>query len=265
MLLHDDRYYPTTTLTKRGVVVHDSESGDGSSSNLINVLRRPGDKPSSNGGFYGAGYHAVTDGVGGYVQMADASAATYSAPPLNPTWWHICMPGRAIQTREEWLDQLSYAHICGVAKFIVDKWKEDGQTWSLSFLFSDMLKLGMRGYTSHYQVSLAWKQTNHYDPGHSFPWDILEKEIGKLINPIQEDDEMTNIRFVRHNGYINVFMVGAGPAISIAEEVMKSYPTDTPRVFIKENIPFLRSLCFQSGLDMNDEKQLVPGGPDDRF
>lgn len=189
MLLHPDRYYPTTTLIKRGVVIHDSESGDASSSILVRLLEQPGNQPSKHGGFYGAGYHAVTDGEGGYVSLADATAGPYSAPPCNPTWWHICMPGFAHQTRAEWLDQWSRPHIEGVAKFIIDKWNADGRTWPLSFIFADQLVKGMKGYTSHYQVALAWRKTTHTDPGPNFPWDVLEDEIVKAkLQPTEEDD-----------------------------------------------------------------------------
>lgn len=260
MLLNADRYYPTKTLVKYGVVVHDSESGDGSSATLVNLLQQPGDRISARGSVYGAGYHAVTDGKGGYVQVADASAGPYAAPPLNPTWWHVCMPGRAIQTRAEWLDELSYAHIRGVAKFIMDKWNEDGRSWPLQFVSYINLKNGQRGYTSHAQVSLAWHETDHTDPGGTYPWDVLTQEIQKLIQP-SEDDEMSNVRFVRHTGFINVFMIGAGPALSVPQEVIDTYPPDTPKIFFKEaNYPALKALCFQAGLDRNNPSELVPGG-----
>ena len=85
-----------------------------------------------------------------------------------------------------------------------------------------------------------------------------------VVTPIQEDDEVSNVRFVRNKGFINVFMVGAGPALSVSEEIMKSYPADTPKVF-QDNPQSLRALCFQSGLDRNNEVDLVPGGPTDHF
>jgi hypothetical protein len=45
MLLHKDRYSTTGVPTRKlGVVVHDSESGDGSGPVLIELLKRPGDR-----------------------------------------------------------------------------------------------------------------------------------------------------------------------------------------------------------------------------
>lgn len=205
MLLHHDRYSPSTFLRKNGVVVHDSESGDGSSATLVAVLQTKGDRPSPTrpGQYYGAGYHAVTDGKGGYVLMADATAGPYSAPPLNASFWHICMPGYAKQTREEWQDALSLNHIKGVARFIVDKWEEDMHSWFLGFMFADQLHRGLHGYTSHAQVSLAWHQTDHTDPGPNFPWDVLEQQINSLTKPVppsEEDDDMPKSLFIAVEG-----------------------------------------------------------------
>lgn len=220
MLLHPDRYYPTTTLVKYGVVVHDSESGDGSSANLINILKTPGTEPSSHGGFYGPGYHAVTNGSGGYVEMADKTAGPYSAPPLNPTWWHVCMPGYASQTRAQWMDELSMAHIRGVAQFIVDKWNQDGKSWPLSFIFADLLKLGRKGYTSHYQVSLAFGKTNHYDPGPNFPWDILEQEITNRLQAAPEDE----IMYLAYLSDGSVVIVGSAVRPVSSDEIVAGGP-----------------------------------------
>ncbi len=178
ILLHPDRYSLTGTVARKtGIVVHDSESSDGSFSSLFDYLKRPGDRPNGRGGYYGSGYHAITNGLGDYVQVADATAGPYAAPPCNKTHWHICMPGRASQTREEWLDDLSSKHMLGVAKFIVDKSAIDGIP--LKRLTVPQLVNGDNGYCSHWDVSLAWKQTTHTDPGANFPWDIL---AGIIIN-----------------------------------------------------------------------------------
>lgn len=185
MLLHPDRYTRSNVQArKNGVVIHDSESGDGSCAVLIELLKRPGDRviPGSNPPRrYGSGYAAVTDGNGGYIEIADATAGPYHAPPLNKNWWSICIPGRAAQTRDEWLDQLSYNHIRGVAKYVVAKAAIDG--FPLTKIDFHGLLAGDRGYCSHADVSQAWGQTDHTDPGKNFPWDILQLEIQALITP----------------------------------------------------------------------------------
>jgi hypothetical protein len=196
MILHPDRWNPCTTAQYRklGVVVHDAESGDGAHDVLVSLLARPGDRPNGDGTFYGAGYHAVSDGAGSYTEVADSTMGPFHAPPANYTWWAICMPGLAAQTREQWLDPISREHIRGVAKYIVHKWHEGGHTWPLEMRTPAELVAGGKGYTSHNNVAQAWHKTDHTDPGPSFPWDVLASDIAALVDtkptPAPQEDDM---------------------------------------------------------------------------
>lgn len=208
MLLHPDRYSTSNVaLTKHGVVVHDSESGDGTHDVLLRLLQSPGDRlilGSSPPRWYGAGYHAISNGVGGWTAVADATAGPFAAPPRNKDFWHVCMPGRAAQTREEWLDPISRNHILGVAKFIVSVHRHDGIP--LYRLSSSQLLAGDRGYCGHAEVSNAWGQTDHTDPGRTFPWDVLAGYIDSLAAPLpppppaSEEDDFMNRYIVVGDG-----------------------------------------------------------------
>lgn len=187
MAAHKDRYSTSgVSLRKQGVVIHDSETGDGSAENLILAMQRPGDRPiegSNPPRKYGSGYHAITLNRGReFSQLLGPETGPFHAPPLNKTWWGICIPGRAAQKRAEWLDEPSLAGIRAVAWFIIEKAAVDG--FPLEYVDAAGLKAGRRGYTSHYQVSLAFGQTNHTDPGPGFPWDVLAAEIALLAHPI---------------------------------------------------------------------------------
>lgn len=187
MAAHRDRYSTTgVTLRKEGVVIHDSETGDGSARNLIAAMQRPGDRliaGSNPPRYYGSGYHAIALNVDDdFEQLLGAEAGPFHAPPLNKTWWSICIPGRANQTRDEWLDEESHAGIRAVARFIVEKAKADG--FPLERVDAAGLKAGRRGYTSHWEVSKAFGQTDHTDPGANFPWDVLADEIRRLTTQI---------------------------------------------------------------------------------
>lgn len=193
VLLNRDRYTTSGVIArKRGVVVHDSESGDNSYAALVSYMKAPGDRDNGHGGKYGSGYHAVTDGLGGYTLMADASAGPYAAPPTNGTWWHVCIPGAASQTRDDWLLDVSRLHIKGVARFIVDRWREDGESWDItSYLIATDLVRGRQGITSHREVSNAWHQSDHSDPGPLFPWDILLSDVTLILHPVKPDGPFT--------------------------------------------------------------------------
>lgn len=187
MAANKDRYSTSgVSLRKQGVVIHDSETGDGSAANLIAAMQKPGDRliaGSNPPRYYGSGYHAITlNDDDDWNQLLGPEAGPFHAPPLNKTWWGICIPGRANQTREQWLDPESLAGIRAVAGFIFQKSAVDG--FPLEFVDAAGLKAGRRGYTSHYQVSLAFHQTDHTDPGPSFPWDVLAAEIAILNAPV---------------------------------------------------------------------------------
>ncbi len=184
MILHPDRYNTGAPARKLGVVVHTSESSDTSHDSLLRFLQSAGDRPTSDGGVYGSGYTAITDGHGGYTRVADPDVAPFHAPPLNATWAGVCIPGRAAQTRDEWLDEISRAHIRGAARFIVDQWNLDDRTWPLTGPVSPAeLLTGRQGITSHLNVGLAWRRTNHTDPGPHFPWDVLLADVAELSTP----------------------------------------------------------------------------------
>lgn len=183
-VVHADRYSNSNVVPrKKGVVIHTSEGGELATSDeqLIYFMTLPGDRVSDvTGRRYGASYHAVTDGDNAaYIQVLPATAGPYSAPPLNKTWWHICCPGKAGQTREQWLDARSRGQIKALAKFIVDKHNIDG--FPIKKLTVAELQAGGEGYVGHADVSYAFKQSDHTDPGKNFPWDVLAADITALL------------------------------------------------------------------------------------
>lgn len=180
--VHPDRYSTTGVADRKaGVVVHTSESNDDSYPTLVALLARPGDRPLGNTGRkYGSAYHALTLNSGNlFDQVLEANAGPYAAPPLNKTWWHICMPARVRQTRGDWLDPASLAGIRGVAAFIVAKHHRDG--FPLRRLTVAELAAGGEGYVDHWTVSRAFGETDHTDVGANFPWDVLESEIAAQL------------------------------------------------------------------------------------
>jgi len=187
MAVHLDRFSTSGVQTRKmGVVIHDSESPDGSYASLARFVTLPGDRliaGSNPPRKYGACYHALTrnDAAATYDQILPATAGPYAAPPLNKNWWHICIPGYARQNRQEWMDAASLSGIKAVALFIVDKAKVDG--FPLARVRTAGLLAGDGGYTSHADVSNAWHQTDHSDPGGQFPWDLLAQYILDLVLP----------------------------------------------------------------------------------
>lgn len=186
IVVHPDRWNPCRPDQQRkaGVVVHTSESSDTSYAGLIAAFQRPGDRPDGQGGVYGSSYHAITRGDGTYERILTDSQGPFAAPPCNYTWLHIVMPGTARQTRAEWLDPISRQHIRGVARFIVDNQPTHG--YPLTRVTGPTLVQGAHGYCGHVDVSDGFGQTNHYDPGPAFPWDVLAADIADFARKGQD-------------------------------------------------------------------------------
>lgn len=191
MLLHPDRYATGAPTHKNGVVIHDSEGVEGgtASASLIRALGAKGDRISANGHVYGAGYQAVATETGGYTIVADDNVGPYHAGAgINPCMWSICIPGKASQTRAQWLGDVSREYIRGAAHYIVDMWNHDGHVWPLAYRTGAQLaadKANLRdhptGYTSHHEVTVSkLTSTTHYDPGPNFPFDVLAADIAAL-------------------------------------------------------------------------------------
>ena len=188
--VHSERYSTSNVVRrKRGVVIHNSESGDGSYFSLRNLVTRPGDRlieKSNPKRYYGSSYNALTRNdvdKNTYDLILDASQAPFAAPPLNKDWWHICIPGYARQTRFEWLDPESHAGIKAVAKFIRDMAAIDGfdvVRLSTQGLIDARAGKNNGGIVDHWTVSRAFGDTNHTDVGALFPWDVLELEVAAL-------------------------------------------------------------------------------------
>jgi hypothetical protein len=202
--VHPDRYSLSNVVSaKNGVVIHTSESGDNSLPSLVAFMGRPGDRPvegSNPPRMYGSSYHAIADGMAGsYVMMQDHRRGPFSAPPLNKNWWHIVCPGRAAQTRAEWLDQMSRGQIRGCAQFIVDAWQRD--TFELRHLSPAEVKAGGKGVIGHRDVTYAFQISGgHTDPGPEFPWDVLFDDVARLLRNPLEDDMVRIVRLANAGG-----------------------------------------------------------------
>lgn len=45
------------------------------------------------------------------------------------------------------------------------------------------LRAGKRGFCAHYDISLAWGESDHTDPGAGFPWDYYLQLVREYMNP----------------------------------------------------------------------------------
>ncbi len=183
--VHPDRTGATRPLAGlRLIVVHTSEGGEGpaSAENLCTFMTLPGDRTDPlDGSKFGASYHYVTDLERVFPATPD-NVVAYAAAGANNDGVHICIPGKAGQTRAEWSDATSAAYIAQLAQVMSDV--ADRYHIPLDRLTVAEIVAGKAGYCGHVDISLAYRRSDHTDPGVQFPWDRLADLLAPEVPPM---------------------------------------------------------------------------------
>jgi hypothetical protein len=191
--VHPDRIGPFKTLgPSRLFVLHTSEGleGDSAAEALCSFLGLPGDResPSRPGQFYGASYHYLLD-TDRVLPAVREEYVAYAAAGANADGVHACFPGKASQTRAQWLDLTSSRMIRQCADLMLERLPSLGIPFQrLNYL---QVRLGLWGYCDHYTINQAYGLTDHTDCGPNFPWDVLS---GMLTPPTQEAPPMATLK-----------------------------------------------------------------------
>lgn len=164
-------------------ILHTSEGGESSFSaeGLSSYMTQPGDRVSSSGTIYGSSYHVVFD-TDRILPAVPYDTVAHSASGANAQGIHGCFPGRANQTREQWLDPVSRAMIRQCAAWLCDIRDEFGIPVDHLMSPNEMLA-GDKGLGDHFTVTMAFGLTDHWDVGPNFPWDVLFADIHALTFP----------------------------------------------------------------------------------
>lgn len=160
----------------RWVVLHTSEGAEGETSaeGLAAFIRTPAS------GSNVASYQQITD-TDRVLVIMDDRLRCHGGAGANDAGLHICMPGRAAQTRAQWLDSVTSRYIEQAARATAD-WC---QKWGIPPIrrFAVDMRNGAKGITDHNQVRLAFGQTTHTDVGPNFPWDVFMDRVNDLLVP----------------------------------------------------------------------------------
>lgn len=68
----------------------------------------------------------------------------------------------------------------------------------------------------------------------------------------KEDPDMGNARLVRDPRYVNVWLIGCGPALNLPQELVDTFTADGVEIRVVEHDQMLKGLLFQSGLTRAD-------------
>lgn len=203
--VHPDRYGAVKSNPNRLFVLHTTEGGEGDDQAEASAARmtKPGDRQGTSGP-YGSSYQYIVD-TDRIIPAVPENVVSYSAPGANNDGIHIVFPGRAGQTRAQWLDTISSKCIDMCARLLVDRSRALGiPTTQLTVA---QIKAGARGLCDHNDISQAYGRTDHWDVGPDFPWNELEARIAALTttNPQPEDD--MKMGKARIKGYQDQFLM----------------------------------------------------------
>lgn len=147
----------------RLVVIHDMEAPEGPHT-AENVAAWFSRLPASQK----ASAHVCVDN-NSTVRCVDDSDRAWHAPGANSDGLGLEIAGYARQTRAEWLDAYSKAALEQAAAVTADWCTRYGIP--VRRLSVSELTAGKKGIVGHHDVSAAYHQTDHTDPGPNFPWD----------------------------------------------------------------------------------------------
>lgn len=145
------------------VVIHDAEYPEKmtGAEDIADYFARGAKKASA---------HYVCD-ADSTVQCVKGGDIAFHAPP-NTGSIGIELCGYAKQTTEDWLDQYGIAMLKGQAAPLVATLCATLSV-PVRWLTVEQLRAGWHGITSHNNVSLAFHQSTHTDPGGNFPVDVF--------------------------------------------------------------------------------------------
>lgn len=145
------------------IVLHAAEDGEyfNSAEAIASYFKLGPPKPASA--------HYIVD-LDSIIQSVKDEHIAYHAPP-NERSIGIEQAGYSKQTRDEWLDEYGQRMLKLVARLVAF----EARKWSipLAWLTVAELKAGGRGLCTHVDVTQAFHQTTHTDPGPNYPKDVV--------------------------------------------------------------------------------------------
>jgi len=115
------------------------------------------------------------------VRCVEEQDVAWAAPGANQNGIHIEHAGYANQSERDWLDEYSLSMLRVSARLAADicvRHKIPARA-----LAPVDLKNGLAGITTHAAISVAFRKSDHWDPGPSFP---MSTYLGLVIAAINE-------------------------------------------------------------------------------
>lgn len=159
-------FTPTNGRHVQVIVIHSMEApekGDTAENIARYFASSPPGKPSA---------HYCIDNTS-IVQCVQTKDVANAAPGCNHNGIQLEHAGYARQTEDQWLDEYSTkmlrlsAELCG--RILCPKYSIPPVFLNANALRVANEKTSMKGFTTHAEVSRAFKRSSHWDPGPEFP------------------------------------------------------------------------------------------------
>ena len=164
-----------TPLPKKIIIVHTTENAPGTPSrNIIDYQVRT----------QSGSYHRLVDSTGKITMANTDDWQTWSTGNKgNDIALHVSCVAQAKMTREQWLAQPKMLE--GAARVIAHWSKKYGIP--LVKLSRAELGAGKHGVAGHLEAQV-WGNTDHWDPGYHFPYDVVLKRAAEINNPPKKEE-----------------------------------------------------------------------------
>ena len=164
-----------TPLPKKIIIVHTTENAPGTPSrNIIDYQVRT----------QSGSYHRLVDSTGKITMANTDDWQTWSTGNKgNDIALHVSCVAQAKMTREQWLAQPKMLE--GVARVIAHWASKYGIP--LVKLSRAELGAGKHGVAGHLEAQV-WGNTDHWDPGYHFPYDVVLRRAAEINNPPKKEE-----------------------------------------------------------------------------
>lgn len=145
--------------TKQVIVQHTTES-EGGNTSVIGYLERT--KAGS--------YQTMVDFDGEEVRLVPDNKQAWGAMPKgNKAGLHTCVMGRAEWSRDRWLREAKLLERTAM------RYAEWHKKYGIPLvkINGDQVRAGVRGVCGHIEIRDAFRESDHWDPGYNFPYDVV--------------------------------------------------------------------------------------------
>jgi N-acetyl-anhydromuramyl-L-alanine amidase AmpD len=128
-----------------------------------------------------ASWHYAVDS-NSIVQCVLDRDVAWHVPGANNAGIGVELVGRARQSASDWQDDFSVDQLALAARLF--GWLAKKHDIALQFVDAEGLRQGVSGVTTHNEASLAFKKSDHWDPGPNFPMEKFLQDARRARNAL---------------------------------------------------------------------------------